>query len=101
MIRKIIERADKAKKQYEKNLRNYLRGQGWKESCMHPGNLWLWSKDQYTCDLMTAVAEHGSAQGLGRKQRVVDDADSHSSGSPIRSVTACNKVSSWKLPFVR
>ena len=45
---------------------------------------------------------HRRAAGARRPPRqIVDDADSHASGSPIRSTTACSSVSSWKLPLVR
>ena len=52
-------------------------------------------------DVMLARLHDGPAQRLGGEDGVVDDADSHDAGSPIKSVTACSRDSSWKLPLVR
>ena len=52
-------------------------------------------------ELMFARAEDHAAHRFDRRHHVVDQRDSHASGSPIKSTTACSSVSSWKLPLVR
>jgi len=52
-------------------------------------------------DTVQRIAAHDPPQQIGNAGQVVDDADPHASGSPIKSTTACSSVSSWKLPLVR
>ena len=52
-------------------------------------------------DAVQRIDPHDPLQEIGDARQVVDDADPHASGSPIKSTTACSSVSSWKLPLVR
>ncbi len=51
--------------------------------------------------LISGDAGKQIAQQLAHFDARVDQSESHGCGSPIRSTTACSKVSSWKLPLVR
>ena len=52
-------------------------------------------------DLMLGFERDHAPERFHRQRPIVDDADLHDWASPIRSTTACSRVSSWKLLLVR
>ena len=54
---------------YDAIVALFLRGQGWTESCDHPGCLWLWVREiegkTYRCDRDTALSLEAALQHQG------------------------------------
>ncbi len=67
---------------------------GFRAVARHPGDL-------VPCHARSVAREQRAAQCFDGDGQVVGDGNFHSSAPPMRSDTACSRVSSWKLLFVK
>ena len=62
----------------EAGERNYLRAQGWEETCDYPGSYWLWSKTLpdgrvIACDKSMAISLAEAMEDMAACDRLPED----------------------------